>query len=311
MWKFHKKEQDNNQYIVNNTYKLIKYVDKKVIAFNITVIVLAIVTLCVAIYYIIDTKIRIDKSKEFEAQIEEYINQQEEIAKQKEMERQAKIPKLTEEGKQNVKQIYKSDIKRVFLTFDDGPSTNTSTILDILKQNNIKATFFVLGTQVQKFPELTKRMYDEGHYIANHGYSHKYSQIYQTPQEVLNEYNQCNQIVANTIGVPEYNSHLFRFPGGSVGGKYAQIKTEAIQILDQNGVVYVDWNAVTGDSETSNPTEEYLMNNLQQTTKEKNSVVLLMHDSQAKKISVDTLPKIIEYLKQQGYEFQNFYNIIK
>ena len=104
---------------------------------------------------------------------------------------------------------------------------------------------------------------------------------------------------------------MFRFPGGSVGGKYAQIKTEAIQILDQNGVVYVDWNAVTGDSETSNPTEEYLMNNLQQTTKEKNSVVLLMHDSQAKKISVDTLPKIIEYLKQQGYEFQNFYNIIK
>ena len=311
MWKFHKNEQDNNQYISDNMYKLIKYVDKKVIAFNIIVIVLAVITLSIALYYIIDTKIRIDKGKEFAMQIEEYINQQEEIAKQKEIERQAKIPKLTDEGKQNVKQIYKSDTKRVFLTFDDGPSTNTSTILDILKQNNIKATFFVLGVQVQKYPELVKRMYNEGHYIANHGYSHKYSQIYQTPQEVLNEYNQCNQIVANTIGVPEYNSHLFRFPGGSVGGKYAQIKTEAIQILDQNGVVYVDWNAVTGDSETSNPTEEYLMNNLQQTTKEKNSVVLLMHDSQAKKISVDTLPKIIEYLKQQGYEFQNFYNIIK
>ena len=311
MWKFHKNEQDNNQYISDNMYKLIKYVDKKVIAFNIIVIVLAVITLSIALYYIIDTKIRIDKGKEFAMQIEEYINQQEEIAKQKEIERQAKIPKLTDEGKQNVKQIYKSDTKRVFLTFDDGPSTNTSTILDILKQNNIKATFFVLGVQVQKYPELVKRMYNEGHYIANHGYSHKYSQIYQTPEEVINEYNQCNQIVANTIGVPEYNSHLFRFPGGSVGGKYAQIKTEAIQILDQNGVVYVDWNAVTGDSETSNPTEEYLMNNLQQTTKEKNSVVLLMHDSQAKKISVDTLPKIIEYLKQQGYEFQNFYNIIK
>lgn len=311
MWKFHKNEQDNNQYISDNMYKLIKYVDKKVIAFNIIVIVLAVITLSIALYYIIDTKIRIDKGKEFAMQIEEYINQQEEIAKQKEIERQAKIPKLTDEGKQNVKQIYKSDTKRVFLTFDDGPSTNTSTILDILKQNNIKATFFVLGVQVQKYPELVKRMYNEGHYIANHGYSHKYSQIYQTPEEVLNEYNQCNQIVASTIGVPEYNSHLFRFPGGSVGGKYAQIKEMAVQILEQNGVVYVDWNAVTGDSETSNPTEEYLMNNLQQTTKEKNSVVLLMHDSQAKKISVDTLPKVIEYLKQQGYEFENFYNIIK
>ena len=96
-----------------------------------------------------------------------------------------------------------------------------------------------------------------------------------------------------------------------LGGKYAKIKEQAIPLLEQNNILYVDWNALTGDSEKTNPTEEYLMNNLQQTTNEKNSVVILMHDSQAKKITVDCLPKVIEYLKQQGYEFDNFYSIIK
>ena len=116
--------------------------------------------------------------------------------------------------------------------------------------------------------------------------------------------------MANTINVPEYNSHLFRFPGGSVGGKYAQIKSQAISILEQNNIAYMDWNSLTGDSEKVNPSEEYLMDNLQKTSQGKNSLVILMHDSQAKKVTVDFLPKVIEYLKQQGYEFDNFYNII-
>ena len=197
------------------------------------------------------------------------------------------------------------------MTFDDGPSKNTKQILDVLKQYNIKATFFVLGSQVEIFPETTNRIYNEGHYIANHGYSHKYSYIYQSPEQVLNEFNQCNQIVANTINVPEYNSHLFRFPGGSVGGKYAELKKQAITLLEQNEILYIDWNSLTGDSEKANPTEEYLMNNLQKTTEEKNVVVVLMHDAQAKQITAETLPKVIEYLISQGYEFDNFYNIIK
>ena len=210
-----------------------------------------------------------------------------------------------------MKNIYHTEEKVAYLTFDDGPSNNTHEILDILKKYNIKATFFVLGSQVKVFPETTNRIYNEGHYIANHGYSHKYSNIYQSPEQVLNEFNQCNQIVASTINVPEYNSHLFRFPGGSVGGKYAELKSQAIALLDQNNILHIDWNSLTGDSEKTNPTEEYLMNNLQKTTEGKNSLVVLMHDAQAKHITVETLPKVIEYLIQQGYTFKNFYEIIK
>ena len=288
-----------------------KYVDKKRITFIVIAIIAIIITLCMSIYYLVDTTKRVEKSKEFAKQIIEYNQQQQEEAKQKEIEKQAKIPKLTEQGKENIKNIYHTDKKVAYLTFDDGPSNNTHQILDILKQNNIKATFFVLGSQVEIFPETTNRIYNEGHYIANHGYSHKYSEIYQSPEQVLNEFNQCNQIVAKTINVPEYNSHLFRFPGGSVGGKYAELKKQAITLLEQNDILHIDWNSLTGDSEKVNPTEEYLMDNLQKTTEGKNSLVILMHDAQAKKITAETLPKVIEYLQQQGYSFESFYDIIK
>ena len=303
--------QNKDQYEGYNIYSMKKYVDKKRITFIVIAIIAIIITLCMSIYYLVDTTKRVEKSKEFAKQIIEYKQKQQEEEKQKEIERQAKIPKLTEQGKENLKNIYHTDKKVAYLTFDDGPSNNTHQILDILKQNNIKATFFVLGSQVEIFPETTNRIYNEGHYIANHGYSHKYSEIYQSPEQVLNEFNQCNQIVAKTINVPEYNSHLFRFPGGSVGGKYAELKKQAITLLEQNDILHIDWNSLTGDSEKVNPTEEYLMDNLQKTTAGKNSLVILMHDAQAKKITAETLPKVIEYLQQQGYSFESFYDIIK
>ena len=303
--------RNKDQYEGYNIYSMKKYVDKKRITFIVIAIVAIIITLSMSIYYLVDTTLRVKKSKEFAKQIIGYNQQQQEEAKQKEIEKQAKIPKLTEQGKENIKNIYHTDKKVAYLTFDDGPSNNTHQILDILKQNNIKATFFVLGSQVEIFPETTNRIYNEGHYIANHGYSHKYSEIYQSPEQVLNEFNQCNQIVAKTINVPEYNSHLFRFPGGSVGGKYAELKKQAITLLEQNDILHIDWNSLTGDSEKVNPTEEYLMDNLQKTTEGKNSLVILMHDAQAKKITAETLPKVIEYLQQQGYSFESFYDIIK
>ena len=232
---------------------------------------------------------------------EALIKEQEEL----ERKRQEKLPKLTESGIENINHIYSSDTKRVFLTFDDGPSSNTNQILDILNEKGIKATFFVLGSNVEKKPEVIRRMYDEGHFIANHGYSHVYEAIYQSPQTVLDEYNKCNQLVRDVIGEQEYNSHLFRFPGGLVGGKYADIKNQANELLLQNNIIHVDWNALNGDSETTSPTIEYEMQRIQETVGDKQSVVILMHDAQAKKVTVEALPGIIDYLKGQGYEFKN------
>lgn len=158
---------------------------------------------------------------------------------------------------------------------------------------------------------MLKRMYDEGHYIANHGYSHVYSQIYSSPQAVLDEYNLCNDKIKNAIEVPEYNSHLFRFPGGLPGGKYENIKKEARELLLQNNIVNVDWNALNGDSETNDLTVEFELTRLAETTQGKNSIVVLMHDAAYKLVTAEALPQIITALREQGYEFKNFYEIIK
>lgn len=228
-----------------------------------------------------------------------------------EAERLAKLPNLTEEGKNNLSNIYNSETKRVFLTFDDGPSkTVTTKILDILKEQNIKATFFLLGSRVELNPTIVKRAYEEGHFLASHGYSHIYSQIYASPQSVLDEYNKSITAIRNAIGEQEYTPHLFRFPGGYTGGKYANIKQEAEQLLQQNEILHVDWNALTSDSAGATTTEQFI-SELEKTVPKHNSVVVLMHDAGNKIATAEALPTIIQYFRDRGFEFESFYSIIK
>ena len=137
-----------------------------------------------------------------------------------------------------------------------------------------------------------------------------YQSIYPSPQTVLDEYNQTENTIKNAIGQPNYSSHLFRFPGGSHGGKYAEIKEQAIGLLEQNNIAFVNWNALTGDAEGKN-TKEEMIEDFKATVGSKNSVVVLMHDAGAKATTVEALPDIINYAKEQGYEFKSFYDIMK
>ena len=271
-----------------------------------TILIILIITISQHIKKAQDAKAYQEQLVQYQA--EQARLEQERIAEE-ERKRKEKIPQVTEQAVQDFESIYKSETKRAFLTFDDGPSPITPNILDTLKEKNVKATFFMLGSSVKNFPETVKRVYDEGHYIANHGYSHVYSKIYTSPQTVLDEYNQTNEAIKEAIGEPEFNSHLFRFPGGLAGGKYAEIKKQAKDLLIQNQIYAIDWNCLSGDAETSTPTSDYLMSRLQATSQGKNSLIILMHDAQAKKVTADTLPQIIDYLAGQGYEFKTFYDI--
>ena len=217
---------------------------------------------------------------------------------------------ITPEEMDKIKSIYHSDYKRVFLTFDDGPSkTVTPQILSILDQYNIKATFFVLGSRVELYPDIVKDAYNRGHYIANHGYSHKYENIYASIDNIISEYRDTENIIRNAIGIPNYNTNVFRFPGGSSGGKYNDIKKSAISVLEQNNIAYLDWNCLTKDAEGSF-TKEELIQNLINTSQNKNSIVVLMHDAGNKKTTYEALPEIIEYFINNGYVFENLYNIL-
>ena len=211
----------------------------------------------------------------------------------------------------NVENIYNgTEGKRVFLTFDDGPSKAvTPHILDILKEHNIKATFFLLGSRVKLNPDLVKREYEEGHYIANHGYSHQYSKIYASSNAVLEEYNKTEKEIQKALGNANYSSYLFRFPGGSIGGAYNQIKKEAKQELKKQQIAYLDWNALTNDAAGAN-TKEKIMSNLKKTVGNYNNVVILMHDAPDKILTYETLDEVINYLENKGYAFKNMYDLM-
>ena len=231
--------------------------------------------------------------------------------KEAEEKKQTKYASLNNEELTKISNIYKhSDVKRVFLTFDDGPTKQvTPYILNLLKSENIKANFFVIGTKVEQNPELVKREYEEGHFIGNHGYSHKYSTIYSSVDSVLEEYNKNNNLIKKAIGNENYNSFIFRFPGGLVGGPYNDLKHEALQKLNENGIGNVDWKALTNDADGAK-TKEAIMENFYKTVKDKTSVVLLMHDAADKILTYETLPEIIKYFKENGYQFQTMFDAV-
>lgn len=197
--------------------------------------------------------------------------------------------------------------KIAYLTFDDGPTTSvTPKVLDILKEENIKATFFVIGKSVDAHPEIVKRAYDEGHYIANHGYSHNNAILYKNSESFINEVQKTDLAIGKAIGIDNYCSHIFRFPNGFMAPLYKSEKEKAISLLSEINYTYIDWNCLNKDSEQKCTTTQ-LLNNLKESSKNKNTLVVLMHDTKDVNDSSLVLKESISYLKAQGYEFKNFY----
>ena len=206
--------------------------------------------------------------------------------------------------------IEKSDEKKAYLTFDDGPTTKaTGKILDILEEENVKATFFVVGKHVKENPELVKREYDEGHYIANHGYNHNNKILYKNMDSFKNEIVSTDAEISKAIGVDNYCSHIFRFPNGYMSQIYTSQKKDALGVLSNLSYVYVDWNCLNKDSERKY-SDYQLLNNLKKTSKNKGTLIILMHDTADVNKTYNVLKSSIAYLKSQGYEFRNFYDLI-
>lgn len=190
--------------------------------------------------------------------------------------------------------------KTAFLTFDDGPTKNiTPQILDILKKYNIKATFFVIGKLAEKNSLILKRIYDEGHAIGNHTYSHDYKYIYDNIENFTKDVDKCRDTLKKMLG-SAFTTRLFRFPGGST-----ETNNKAFfDTLEDKGYKYIDWNALNGDAEGMNIPAENLLKRLKQTVGSKDHIVVLMHDAASKKTTIEALPGIIEFLKSQGFSFK-------
>ena len=207
--------------------------------------------------------------------------------------------------------LTKGEEKIAYLTFDDGPTISTTPkILDILKKEDIKATFFVIGKYVDKHPDIIKRAYLEGHYIANHGYNHDNKRLYMSKDTFKEEVKKTDEAISKAIGITEYCSHVFRFPNGYISPQNKKEKEEAAKILEEMNYTYIDWNCLNNDS-IKKYSKEQLLENLKKSSKNKNTLVILMHDTQFVSNSADVLEDSIKYLKSAGYRFENFYDLIK
>jgi len=205
-------------------------------------------------------------------------------------------PILSEELADKITNLPKGKEKVAYLTFDDGPSPNvTPKILDILKEENVKASFFVIGKYVDSYPEITKRTYEEGHFIANHGYDHDNKVLYKSDDSFID-------------GIENYSSHIFRFPTGYMSSHHKAQKKNCLKLLTQMEYTYIDWNCLNNDS-MKKYSKEQLLNNLKKTMKGKDTLVILMHDTKFVSDSSTALKDSIEYIRSQGYTFENFYSL--
>ena len=186
------------------------------------------------------------------------------------------------------------DMISVYLTFDDGPSAETDRILDILKEYNVKATFFVIGKTDENSVKAYQRIVEEGHTLGMHSYSHQYAQVYASQEAFEDDLTSLQDYLFSITGM---ESTFYRFPGGS-SNKVSKIPmSDLIQCLKERNITYFDWNVSSGDASGTQLSSQTIINNVMNGINgaHKNYVVLF-HDSAAKKTTVDALPEIIEQI---------------
>ena len=180
--------------------------------------------------------------------------------------------------------------KKVYLTFDDGPSSNTEKILDILDKYDIKATFFVTGYQAEKHPEWYRQIVDRGHAIGMHSYSHVYRDIYSSPENFTADIDKLHDYIEKTTGT---DTHIMRFPGSS--NRVSSVSMSDLCILAHDrGWEYYDWNISSQDATGSYLTPTQLTYNVLAGLDSHENCIVLMHDAADKNATVSALEGIIE-----------------
>lgn len=199
----------------------------------------------------------------------------------------------------------KMEKKTAYLTFDDGPSCLTDKYLDILDDEGVKATFFVIGQQIEgEYKKTIDREIKTGHEIGIHTYTHEADEIYCDCQTYYNDVMKVRDELEKGFG---YKPKLVRFPWGSANSYISGYRKNIIGMFKDAGLGYADWNVSAEDS-VGNPTAESVMRNIRKDYAKYCEPVLLMHDSGANKVTLSVLKNIITELKEHGYEFDTLSN---
>ena len=185
-------------------------------------------------------------------------------------------------------------VRKVYLTFDDGPSSNTDRILDILAEYDVKATFFVVGKEEEKYRPLYNRIVQEGHTLGMHSYSHKYNEIYQSVDSYAEDLCKLQEFLYDMTGV---RCRYCRFPGGSSNSVSNVDMHDLIGYLDERNMVYFDWNVSSGDAASGYISPEEIVANCTGNLESFDEAIILMHDASNKNSTVEALPQLIETIQ--------------
>lgn len=186
-------------------------------------------------------------------------------------------------------------IRKVYLTFDDGPGPNTDKILDILEQYGVKATFFVVGKE--GYAEQYRRIVEEGHTLGMHSYSHKYNEIYASLDAYKNDLNKLHDFLYELTGE---DCNIVRFPGGSSNTISNVDMRELISYLNEENIVYYDWNVSSGDATGNYKNADRIAANVLESIDQYNNAIILFHDAAGKDSTVEALPIIIEKILESS-----------
>ncbi|MCI8770288.1 MAG: polysaccharide deacetylase [Lachnospiraceae bacterium] len=190
--------------------------------------------------------------------------------------------------------------KIAYLTFDDGPSVLTAEYLKILKEEEVRATFFLIGQQVEgDLLDVVKQEISEGHEVGMHTYCHVAEEIYSSGESYCKDLQKTRLCLEEKLNI---KPKLFRFPWGSANAYVQSYKAGVIEQMKEQGIDYVDWN-VSGEDSVGCPSPDSILANIRKDYVKYNDPVILLHDSAACKATLYSLRPLIQELKKNGYTF--------
>ena len=184
--------------------------------------------------------------------------------------------------------------RKIYLTFDDGPSSNTDAILDILKEYDVKATFFVVQHEGRNFERLYRRIVDEGHSLGMHSCTHVYTDLYSDRDAFMEDTEKLRNFLYLVTGV---ESDIYRFPGGSTNRATTMDMHVFADALSEEGIVFFDWNVSSRDATAGGASRESIISTVEREISKHGESIILFHDLGSKTTTVEALPAIIEYIQ--------------
>jgi peptidoglycan/xylan/chitin deacetylase (PgdA/CDA1 family) len=262
---------------------------KKMIVSTIILAILLPTIICIVLgtkLFFVSKELRLLKENSIDTNV---VESQEEIEKNLSEETDSDVVQ-----KENTLSGPLTESRKVYLTFDDGPSVYTDDILDILSAYGVKATFFVIGAVDEKYAPMYQRIVEEGHSIGMHSYSHKYTEVYGATEAFKEDFLKIQGLIKEKTGV---ECLLYRFPGGSSNTIGKENIQEYIAYLEEKNVTYYDWNISSGDATGIPASVEEIVRNSTSQLEKYNSAYILLHDSSTKRSTVEALPIIIETIQ--------------